>query len=684
MGNYEELKAAVSSVIKTNGNQEITGQVLQNTLTTLISQVGVNATFAGIATPETVPGMPDQNVFYIASKKGIYTNFGGYNLTGSIVIFTNNTGSWVVREINSASYDDLVQLEAEQVKASLFKKDIVLVRTDHLFSPTTGVELPDVFVYGLQSDFINCGDVIGVQIRNIQNSVGTKYSYLVFYDENKNIVSNYATTEYNDNLFDSGVIKKPDSAKFFRTSNRKTSMVKVPDIDIYLSSTIEFQNQIEKEILVLENEQIVMSDELSKQSQLFDYGTNLFIFAQAEYIDKIIQPGYTYIINYAGGRVSNAINIDSSKTYDYNKKPYSIFIIKKDGTTAGVPDSNDFKSFGADVAAVRFSFLKESDFNNFVYYEAGTKDTAYSRVKPSQKFDAVAALGVAQGDLVVSRGDGNEIKYQVLGDSTVANDNLNADGTDYEYNGETQYQQQGIGRRVCKILGIDFTPGTGNFYNTGMSGWTAVQWANSMKTLAKIKPGCHMYQIDLGTNDWGNNTGGISYGTLQDYIEFDSNSSITIKKTAQAFRRIVDYIFSIQTQTNFTPYICFVTPTRRGAWGYKNINGNVLYAPNDSEIVSGQYLKGVVDLIHDICQYEGFGVIDLYNDSIVNYRQLSKMTYDELAALDISTGIKSTDVNQDVLIDNLHMTAKGYNIIAQRVAYYYFTHTNLFQQTIKF
>jgi hypothetical protein len=32
MGNYDELKQAVSDVIKTNGNQEITGQVLQNTL----------------------------------------------------------------------------------------------------------------------------------------------------------------------------------------------------------------------------------------------------------------------------------------------------------------------------------------------------------------------------------------------------------------------------------------------------------------------------------------------------------------------------------------------------------------------------------------------------------------------------------------------------------------------------
>lgn len=94
MGNYEELKAAVASVIKTNGNQEITGQVLRNTLTTLISQVGANATFAGIATPETAPGTPDQNVFYIAGQSGVYSNFDGYKLEDEIVLFVNKSQSW--------------------------------------------------------------------------------------------------------------------------------------------------------------------------------------------------------------------------------------------------------------------------------------------------------------------------------------------------------------------------------------------------------------------------------------------------------------------------------------------------------------------------------------------------------------------------------------------------------------
>ena len=68
---WSTLKAAIINVIKTNGNQEITGQIMQNTLLSIISIVGENATFAGIATPETNPGTPDQNVFYIAAYNGV-------------------------------------------------------------------------------------------------------------------------------------------------------------------------------------------------------------------------------------------------------------------------------------------------------------------------------------------------------------------------------------------------------------------------------------------------------------------------------------------------------------------------------------------------------------------------------------------------------------------------------------
>lgn len=111
MGNYEQLKQAVSNVIKSNGNQEITGAIMQNALLTIISTVGDNATFAGIATPTTNPGTPDQNVFYIASEPGVYSNFGGVELTDQLIIFTNKNGNWVKQDYGIATSAKVSELE---------------------------------------------------------------------------------------------------------------------------------------------------------------------------------------------------------------------------------------------------------------------------------------------------------------------------------------------------------------------------------------------------------------------------------------------------------------------------------------------------------------------------------------------------------------------------------------------
>lgn len=96
MGNYEQLKEAIKAVIKTNGNQEITGQVMQDTLLAITSSFGQGALFAGIATPETNPLTPDQNVFYLASTSGVYPNFNGLSVAdGEIVVFSLSAGQWV-------------------------------------------------------------------------------------------------------------------------------------------------------------------------------------------------------------------------------------------------------------------------------------------------------------------------------------------------------------------------------------------------------------------------------------------------------------------------------------------------------------------------------------------------------------------------------------------------------------
>ena len=95
MANWSELKKAIDEVIRTNNNQEITGLVLKNTLLSIISNLGENATFAGIATLTTNPGAPDGPVFYFANDAGVYNNFGGIELENpGFVVLYNLSGTW--------------------------------------------------------------------------------------------------------------------------------------------------------------------------------------------------------------------------------------------------------------------------------------------------------------------------------------------------------------------------------------------------------------------------------------------------------------------------------------------------------------------------------------------------------------------------------------------------------------
>lgn len=96
MANWSILKAAIANIIKTNGNQEITGQLLQNVLNNIVSSVGENSTFAGIATPATNPGVPDGNVFYFANKPGIYSNFSSIIISyyGIYILYNDMNNSW--------------------------------------------------------------------------------------------------------------------------------------------------------------------------------------------------------------------------------------------------------------------------------------------------------------------------------------------------------------------------------------------------------------------------------------------------------------------------------------------------------------------------------------------------------------------------------------------------------------
>lgn len=94
MANYNNLKTAIQAVIKANGNQEITGDILQNTLMSMINSLSVGYQFVGIATPKTNPGAPDQKVFYIANGRGVYANFGGIKVNEDEVVILTFDDTW--------------------------------------------------------------------------------------------------------------------------------------------------------------------------------------------------------------------------------------------------------------------------------------------------------------------------------------------------------------------------------------------------------------------------------------------------------------------------------------------------------------------------------------------------------------------------------------------------------------
>lgn len=115
---YSTLKAAIQAVIKQNGNNEITGPILQQALLSMINSLGDGYQFKGVATPATNPGTPDQNVFYIASEVGTYSNFGLSVGENEVAVFLWN-GSWSKQSTGAATSEAVSQLRQEATKAGL-------------------------------------------------------------------------------------------------------------------------------------------------------------------------------------------------------------------------------------------------------------------------------------------------------------------------------------------------------------------------------------------------------------------------------------------------------------------------------------------------------------------------------------------------------------------------------------
>ena len=157
MSQFSNLKSSIRQAIKQNGNGEITGNILQSAILSIINALLggsdiTNRLYRGLATPETNPGSyTDEQVFYIASKPGNYVNFS--NL--STAIEADNKIHIIYNDISSNDWFeealDLVEFMPILKVLSLIGNTTISIGTDNK------IEGENI----LQSLVVGKGNVIG-------------------------------------------------------------------------------------------------------------------------------------------------------------------------------------------------------------------------------------------------------------------------------------------------------------------------------------------------------------------------------------------------------------------------------------------------------------------------------------------------------------------------------------------
>ena len=113
MANYQLLKADIDAKVYENAYREITGENLNSVLNAMVTTLGAEYQFAGVATIDTNPENPDAKVFYIANGKGTYTNFGGIEVTEDDVVILYWDSAWHKESTGIASNEKLTELERD-------------------------------------------------------------------------------------------------------------------------------------------------------------------------------------------------------------------------------------------------------------------------------------------------------------------------------------------------------------------------------------------------------------------------------------------------------------------------------------------------------------------------------------------------------------------------------------------
>ena len=208
MSNYASLKATINANIKTNGNQEITGAIMNSVLNAMVNSLGAGYQFIGVATP-TNPGTaqtPDYKCFYLATTPGTYSYLGGLVVAdGEVALLKWNT-SWTKEVTGIASADKLYQSVQDLPNLPILPKIIngEYIDTDGTIKSSTSFKRTDkINVYFLS------------EIEIVAPDGGS--SYVCFLDKDLGLVSNFRVNQ------GTNVVSVPDGAFYLICSYSRTA-----------------------------------------------------------------------------------------------------------------------------------------------------------------------------------------------------------------------------------------------------------------------------------------------------------------------------------------------------------------------------------------------------------------------------------------------------------------------------
>lgn len=95
---------------------------LEQSIQSLITNISKNASFAGIATPTTNPGIPDGPVFYLAIEPGVYSNFGGISVADGEAVILEWKGNWVKKATSLVPKTSIINLNRGIISSEIFRK----------------------------------------------------------------------------------------------------------------------------------------------------------------------------------------------------------------------------------------------------------------------------------------------------------------------------------------------------------------------------------------------------------------------------------------------------------------------------------------------------------------------------------------------------------------------------------